>query len=475
MANDRFLYESISQQLRNQINSGSYSAGQRLPSVRRLSRLFGVSINTIVQCFRQLESDGYIESRPRSGIFVRDHPPDAFVAANLNHFPLLPVEVSLSEEILHYMEPHTEQALVHLGVALPASTVMPVDRVLRTLREVTRKHSQASWDYMHPHGHDVFAHQLARRSLNYPIPINHAELIMTNGCMEAVQLALRAVTQRGDTIAVETPSYYGTLVSLEVMQRKVLEIPTHYRDGICLYSLEQALKRGQVAACLVSCNAQNPLGFSMSDERKQKLVALATRYEVPLIEYDIWGDTVYRGDALPAKAYDEAGMVLYCNSFSKTLMPGMRLGWIAPGRFHHRVLELKQISSITTASAPQLMMGRLMENGFYAQHLTQLRRQLETQTTETAKAVLEAFPTGTRVDIPTGGCVLWVGLPRRIDARPLFEQALASGIHIFPGSVFSAGPRHFDYLRLNAGIPLDGRIRKAIGHLGEMVHGRYPA
>ncbi|MDP1539380.1 MAG: PLP-dependent aminotransferase family protein [Moraxellaceae bacterium] len=469
MADERFLYENISQRLRNQILGGSYRVGERLPSIRRLSQVFGVSINTIMLCFRQLESDELIDIRPRSGVFVTNHSSPNPNQSNIAHFPLLPVNVSLSEDIFHYMEPHIEEHLVRLGIALPAHEIMSIEHVLRTMRGVIRRQSLDAWDYMHPHGYAKFTNQLAKRSLNYPVPIAQEDLIVTNGCMEAIELALRTVTKRGDTVAVETPSYYGTLLALEVMQRKVLEIPTDYRDGICLDALEQAFKRGQVSACLVSCNAQNPLGFTMSADRKQRLVKLATHYKIPLIENDIWGDTVYAGDSPPAKAYDEAGMVIYCNSFSKSLMPGLRLGWVAPGRFHHRLRELKQISSITTASAPQLLMARLMESGFYAQHVQQLRRKLAVQTKETASAVLKAFPTGTRIVTPTGGCVLWVGLPDQIDSRTLFDQALTKGIHIFPGSVFSAGPRHFDNLRLNAGAPLNDKLRLAINQLGEMA------
>ncbi|MFD0949058.1 PLP-dependent aminotransferase family protein [Paraperlucidibaca wandonensis] len=469
MADERFLYENISQRLRNQILGGSYHVGEKLPSMRRLSQVFGVSINTIMLCFRQLESDELIDIRPRSGVFVTNHSLPKICPSNVAHFPLLPVEVSLSEDIFHYMEPHIEEHLVRLGIALPAREIMPIEHVLRTMRGVTRRQPLDAWDYMHPHGYTKFTSQLAKRSLNYPVPIAQEDLIVTNGCMEAIELALRTVTQRGDTVAVETPSYYGTLLALEVMQRKALEIPTDYRNGICLDALEQVFKRQQVSACLVSCNAQNPLGFTMSEDRKQKLVKLATRYNIPLIENDIWGDTVYAGDCLPAKAYDEAGMVIYCNSFSKSLMPGIRLGWVAPGRFHHRLRELKQISSITTASTPQLLMARLMESGFYAQHVQQLRQKLAVQTQETVATVLKAFPEGTRIEPPTGGCVLWVGLPDQIDSRLLFDQALAKGIHIFPGSVFSAGPRHFDYLRLNAGAPLDDKLRSAITQLGDMA------
>ncbi|MFN3581689.1 MAG: GntR family transcriptional regulator, partial [Pseudomonas sp.] len=186
MAHERFLYESISQQLRNQIRGGSYQAGERLPSVRRLSQVFDVSVNTVMQCFRQLETDGFIDIRPRSGVFVASSLPATFETATLAHFPLLPVEVSLSEDILHYMEPHMQEHLVHLGIALPAREIMPIARILRTLREVTRKHAMEVWDYMHPHGHPSLTHQLARRSLNYPVPVTQEDIIITNGCMEAV-------------------------------------------------------------------------------------------------------------------------------------------------------------------------------------------------------------------------------------------------------------------------------------------------
>lgn len=469
MAHPLFLYESISAHLRGHIRCGSYQAGERLPSVRQLSQMFGVSINTVIQCFRQLEMDGLIEVRPRSGVYVSLAPPPDMPTDHAHHFELLPVEVSLSDDILHYMEPHRDARLARLGIALPAESIMPVERILRTLRDITRKEPSDLWDYMHPHGHPSLTHQLARRSLAYERPVADTDIIITNGCMEAVELALRTVTRRGDTVAVETPTYYGTLLALEVLQRKVLEIPTHWRDGPCLYSLERAMKRGQVQACLLSTNAQNPLGFTMSTERKRKLVELATRYDVPVIENDIWGDTVYGGDAQPAKAWDDQGMVIYCNSFSKTLMPGLRLGWVAPGRFYQRLRELKQISSITTASAPQLLMGRLMETGFYNQHLVQLRQQLHTQTRLAAELIHDCFPAGTRVNLPTGGCVLWVALPDSIDSRAVFSAALAKQVHVFPGSVFSTGVRHVNYLRINAGSPVDKATTDAIRTLGDIT------
>lgn len=340
---------------------------------------------------------------------------------------------------------------------------------MTTLRDITRKQALDVWDYTHPKGHQRFTLQLARRSLHYPNPISQEDVIITNGCMEAIDLALRTVTQPGDTVAVESPTYYGTLLALEVLRRKVLEIPTSPSQGICLTTLERAFKDRRVSACLVSTNAQNPLGFTMSKENKHKLVELATRYNIPIIENDVWGDTLYSEGALPAKAYDHAGMVLYCHSFSKSLMPGIRLGWVAPGRFHHRLRELKLVSSITTASAPQLLLARLMESGLYAQHLISLRQQLAVQADRVRQAVLEWFPSGTSVRQPSGGCVLWVVLPPHMNSHTLFEEALRSGIHIFPGRVFSPRQQYAHCLRLNVGSPIDTGVLQAVRRLGEIA------
>jgi len=225
-----------------------------------------------------------------------------------------------------------------------------------------------------------------------------------------------------------------------------------------------------VSACMVAPNAQNPLGFTMSPERKQALVALSARYQVPLIENDIWGDTVHNSEqALPAKAWDRQGLVIYCNSFSKTLMPGLRLGWAVGGRFHRRLLELKQLSTITSPSMSQLVMARLLESGFYAQHVRELRKVLQQQVQAMQEQVLAAFPAGTRMTRPTGGCVLWVRLPDGVDSARVFAMAAEAGIHVFPGGVFSATGEYGDYLRINAGNPMTSTLRHAVRQLGAMV------
>lgn len=464
-----YLYERICQRLEGQIEGGTYAPGEQLPSLRRLSRLFGVSVTTVMQCYRKLEADGYVEARPQSGFFVasRDAGPKPQPPAGPD---LLPTEVGLSERVLERMALHREPNLLRLGIALPAADVQPVQRVMRTLADVSRHRSMDAWDYMHPHGHEALRHLLARRSLAHEAPLSPEEVFVTSGCMEAMSIAVRCISRPGDAIAVESPAYYGTLLMLEAHNRRVVEIPATPREGICLDSLERAFARGTVAGCLFSANAQNPVGFTMGEDAKRRIVALSRRYGVPLIENDIWGDTVYDPDrALPAKAFDRDGLVIYCNSFSKTLVPGFRVGWALPGRFLRRFQEIKLLTSITSPSPQQIALARLLESGAYDQHLTELRSCLQRQAKDMAAAVMADFPEGTAVAMPTGGCVLWVQLPAGVGAERLFDRAVEAGIHIFPGTVFSSSGQLQDCIRINVGNPVTRRVRAGIATLGRLA------
>ena len=198
MAQDLFLYETLCEQLAVRIRRGGFAPGERLPSVRALSKAFGVSINTTVQSLRKLELDGYIEVRERSGAYVRERLPANESTGVVSHFPLLPVEVSLSEDILRYMEPHTLEQTLHLGIALPDASLMPVDRLMRLWRDSSRRQPQVLWDYSHPNGLPRLTKQLSQRSIGYPSAIQEQDILVTNGCMEAMELALRAVSRPGD-------------------------------------------------------------------------------------------------------------------------------------------------------------------------------------------------------------------------------------------------------------------------------------
>ncbi len=470
----RTLYQSIAQRLMCQIRDGTLPAGARLPSVREIAERFGVSNNTAVQAYRHLESFGVVDVRPRSGYFVRDVAPGGETSATPGYDT--PRSVSWSEHVLRLMEPHARRDMVRMGIGLPAASLMPLRQFHRVLADTARKFPEESWDYMHPDGHLPLRRQIARRTLTCEFPASVDDVLITNGCMEALSLALQAVSRPGDAIAVEAPVYYGTLLLLGTHDRRVLEIPTSESEGLDLAALERAMANRSIRACMFSANAQNPLGFTMPEANKRELVRLAARYDIPVIENDVWGSTVADPDVrLPAKASDGHGIVIYCSSFSKVLMPGLRVGWALPGRYARKFRELKRFTTIVSPSLAQVALAQWLQRGLHDEHMDMLRRELARQVEETARLVLRRFPPGTAVNSPSGGCVLWIRLPPGVDSRRLASDAKQSGIHVFPGEVFAPDGRFRDRLRINAGNPLSPRIRRAVATLGALAARQHTA
>jgi DNA-binding transcriptional MocR family regulator len=293
---------------------------------------------------------------------------------------------------------------------------------------------------------------------------------VTHGCMEALNLCVRAVAKPGDTIALESPTYFGLLQILESLQIKALEIPTHPREGISLEALEFALERSKIAAVIAMPNAQNPLGFTMSDENKKRLVKMLDKRGVPLIEDDVYGD-LYYGDErpLPAKAFDRTGNVMLCCSFTKTVAPGFRLGWVSPGRWHAQVQMAKFINSVGSPELLQLVLADFLASGGYDRQLRNLRRVFRDQVSHISTAVTKYFPAGTRITRPAGGFILWVELPEGCDSEELFRHALRNKISLGPGTLFSATDRYRNCIRMGCAEPWSPRVEQAIAKLGDLI------
>jgi DNA-binding transcriptional MocR family regulator len=284
-------------------------------------------------------------------------------------------------------------------------------------------------------------------------------------------------------VVVESPLFFNTLQTIASLGLKALEIPAHPEYGLNVETLRYVLDNNMVSACLVVSNFSNPLGSLMPEEAKAAVVELLARHDIPLIEDDIYGDLCHDIQRpTVAKAYDNQGLVLLCSSFSKTLAPGYRIGWIAPGRFMQQVERFKSITSLTTAVPPQLAIAEFLANGGYENHLRRLRRIYIRQMTLLSQAVGESFPEGTRISHPAGGYVLWVEMPETVDSVKLYEIAREQGITFAPGPLFSAHPGKFrNCLRLNAafwsekvaqGIALLGRLATDM-HVSELEHKRF--
>jgi len=360
--------------------------------------------------------------------------------------------------------------IVPFGAATPSSELLPGAKLSRIMAAVSRRAVKAGIGYDMPPGSEALRREIAKRSLDWGTNLSADELITTCGCTEALMLSLRAVTNAGDIVAVESPTYFGVLQAMEELRLKALEIPTHPRLGMDLEALEKAISKRRIAACLAVPNFNNPLGSLMQDEHKSQLIEILGAREIPLIEDDIHGD-LHFGPHRPrvAQSYDKRGLVLLCGSISKTLAPGYRVGWIAPGRFYNRVKSLKLTSTLATATLPQLTVAEFMANGGYDHYLRFLRQTLASQIERVSSAISEWFPAETKVTRPQGGFVLWVELTPGVDSLELHRRAMLEKISVAPGPMFSARSDFGNCIRINCGRPWSNRREEAIRTLGAIV------
>ena len=357
---EAYLYERVVDRIATLINRGTLRPGERISSVRKLSSQLRVSVSTVLQAYFLLEDRGFIEARPQSGFYVKLRPRDLPPEPKPSNPSLSATKVGVAELLAKVFAAARNPDFVPLATAIPSPDLLPTKQLNRFMAWVARHRGEQGVNYDFPPGNEALRRQVARRSIDWGCSLSPEDIVTTCGAMEALNLCLRAVARPGDTIAIESPTFYGILQAS--LGLRALEIPTHPRDGIDLNALEQAVKKNKIKACLLVPNFNNPLGSCMSDKNKKQLVEMLGRREIPLIEDDIYGD-IYFGTVRPkaAKAFDKEGLVLLCSSFSKTIAPGYRVGWVAPGRFRRQVEHLKSMNTIATATLPQMAVARFLE------------------------------------------------------------------------------------------------------------------
>jgi DNA-binding transcriptional MocR family regulator len=467
------IYTQLADELCLLIGNGQLLPGERLPSVRRLSRQKRVSATTAIAALRSLESRGLVEARPQSGYFVRARGKPSAEPA-MTRPPAAPKTVGVDNLMVRMIDAALDPAIAPLGTAAPDPAWFPVRRLQRVIASTVRRHPELlATCCPYYAGLETLRHQVARHYAALGCVVAQDEVVITNGCTEAINLALAAVAQPGDTVAIESPSYYGFLQIIQKRGLQALEIATHPRDGLSVDALEAALasRAGRsVKACLVSPNFSNPMGSSMPEGEKRRLVELCERHGVTLIEDDVYSDLQHAGPRpLPAKVYDRSGNVILCSSFTKTLAPGARVGWIFGGRHAEEIRLRKFAVSGATPAILQEALSEMLRSGGYERHMLKLRRAYAAQVAQMSAAVCEHFPEGTKITQPGGGFVIWVELPGRIDTLALYEKALSAGVNFAPGPLFSASGRYRSFLRLNCGRMWTPAIEGALIRLGKLA------
>ncbi|RHW22646.1 PLP-dependent aminotransferase family protein [Pseudomonas jilinensis] len=463
------LYQQIAQQLAEDIQKGFYQPGERVPSVRKLSTQKGVSHATVLQAYATLEDQGLIRARPQSGYYVHQTP--ALTAptpqiARVEH----PYAVTRSSIISEILRQARRDGVMPLGAAVPSSDFLPLRALHQQMSKVTRFHSQKAFSYTFSPGYEPLRRQVAIRMRDAGAMVDPEGVVITNGCVEALQLCLRAITNPGDLIATESPSYYGLLQLCELLGLKVIEIPTDPETGLSLETLQKATEKWPIKALVVTSRAGNPMGATMPENRQRKLVAMMAQLSIPIIEDDIYGELMFdHGRSRALKAFDCSDTVMYCSSFSKTISPGVRTGWVVAGKHQDTIEKLQTFTTLSACSVSQMAVAAYLENGGYDRHLRHIRQEYRKNLSSFQLAVQQYFPEGTQITRPKGGFILWVSLPGGVDTQVLFTRALEQGISIAPGVVFSNSDQFNHCLRLNCGIPWNRNAERAVMTLGVLA------
>ncbi len=462
-------YIEVADRIESLIEKRALKVGDKLLSVRALSKEQGISVSTAFQAYYFLESKGLIEARPQSGYYVKFSPQHTFEMPTCCEPADEALPVSIDEMISSVYHDLRSPKLTSFSLSAPHPSLLPSAKLNKSVMHSLRNSPDHCLNYEHIQGNELLRKQIARLSFNWGGSLSEDDVVVTAGCMEALSFCLRAVTKPGDAVATESPTFYGIFRVMQSLGLKVVEVPTDPVTGVDINYLNQAIPRFNIKACLFVCNFNNPIGSCVPDDKKKELVDMLARKEIPLIEDDIYGE-MYFGKSRPktCKTYDKKGLVLHCGSFSKSLAPGYRIGWTSPGRFKNEVIRLKRMNNISTNTLAQAAIAHFLQNGRYELHLRHLRKALHTQCLRYLQAITEFFPQETRITRPEGGFVLWVEMQHG-DGYKLHKRALKHQIGIAPGQIFSSQGQFHNYFRLSYGLPWSDTVESGLKTLGQLM------
>ena len=466
----QFVYQKIVDDISNQILKGTLKVGDKLPTVRQLSKNLGVSINTVLNSYLRLENLGLVEAKPQSGYYVRNR-----AEKILPEVEILTLETAIktykSDELVSNVHELAQiPEMVSLGPGVPSVDMLPAKKINRIVSSIMRGSETAGLLYEFPPGYYKLRREVAKRAIIWGGKVSPDDVIITGGATEAIVLALKAVAKPGDTIVTESPTFYLLLQLIKDLGMNILEIPTHPRDGIEISALKKVLKSHSVSACVIYPTVNNPLGSIMPEERKKELYELLVNKDIPLIEGDVWGELHFEHHRpKPIKSLDDKGIVLYFSSVTKTGLPGYRIGWICPGRYYKKVKDIQYMYSVATSALPQIAVSEFMKSGGYEKSIKNLRNVYSSRLSVLSQYVSEFFPEGTKISRPKGGAFLWVEMPKSVDSIKLQELAFRKNISINPGPLFSTTENFSNYIRLSAACLWSPRIiEDAIRTLGDI-------
>ena len=465
------LYLKIANSVTEQIKSETLQFGDRLPSLRSAQKLYNVSLNTVKQAYMELESRSLVESRPKYGYYVSQTSQRKLALPSVGKMKVYEGDKSPEDLIGKVFGAIGGTDMTQFGLGIPGKSLLPVAKMKKCMIDVIKKKHDSGTNYEPVQGNEQLRREIAKWSIVMEGKITEDDLVITSGAMNGVYNCLMAVTQPGDSVAVDSPVYFGILQAIQLLGLKAVEIPTHPITGVDLDALKKVLPK--LSACCFVVNYNNPLGFQMPDENKKELVRMLTEYNVPLVEDDVYGNIYFgAGRPKPCKFYDEAGIVMWVGSVSKTLAPGFRVGWVAPGKFKDKIIRQKLVQTVSGPSLFSDVIADFLEHGRYDHHLRMFRKKLYANYLQIQKSVTQYFPDNTKISEPKGGFMLWLELDKRICTEDLYDAAVSQKVNFAPGRMFSQYNQFQNCMRLNYALEWTDRVESDLEKLGKMIKNR---
>ena len=462
------LYLKIANIIEEQIFSETLKIGDKLPSIRALQKLHDVSLNTIKQAFLELESKSLIESRPKSGFYISKTSNRKLAIPSMNKLKLSENQAAPEDLITKVFDTLKDKSISRFSLGVPDESLLPIAKLNKGILKAARNWAESGTSYEPVQGNADLRRNIAKWSLILDGKLSEDDFVITSGAMNAIYNCLMAVAKRGDTIAIESPVYFGIIQVAQTLGLNIIELPTHPVTGVDLEALKKVIHK--IDVCCFMSNFSNPLGSLMPDESKIELVKMLTHHNIPLIEDDLYGNLFFgRSRPKPCKYYDEAGIVMWCGSVSKTLAPGFRVGWVAPGKFKDQIIREKLVQTICQPSLYQEVIADFLEHGRYDHHLRNFRNTLYTNSLHFQRTIEDCFPENTKISQPQGGSFLWLELDTRIDTAVLFDTAVKQKIGFAPGRVFTQHDQYNNCMRLNFAVEWNEKTEFDLKRLGQLI------
>ena len=474
------LYQQIEDYLRQGILSGSLAADTRLPASRQLARDLGVNRLTVENAYAELESDGLVYSKMGSGTYVLA--PDPLLTAPKNGqsepWPLWQQSVAFQgtaittrarNEMFKQASRHPDP--INFASGIGDAHLFPAEDFRKVLQTVMRRDGIAALDYGEPNGHAALRETIAHILASQGLQTQAENVLITAGSQQALSLVSQLLLKPGDVILVESPTYSGALDLFRALGFQVVGIPVD-GQGMQVEMLETLLQQYHPKLIYTIPTFHNPTGTCLSSHRRHQLIILADRYNVPILEDDFVGDLRYEGRAQPAlKALDPGGRVIHVSTFSKILMPGLRVGFlVADGPVYTSLVNFKRVNDLATSTLVQRALESYVTVGRYQSHLRRSCQLFRKRRDAMLSAIRRNLPDKIHLDPPQGGLFIWLQLPEKLASEKLLPLAWEEGVSFAPGAgFFPDGVDGEKWLRLNFVAQAPDRIDEGIKRLGKAM------